>query len=69
MSSDEVSKVRDTFQQIEREKREQQGMGMGLVVVQRLIELHNGTFEIGSVSGKGTQVTFSLPIYTADDMP
>ncbi len=63
MSRDEMRKATGTFQQVQRETREQQGLGMGLVVVQQLIELHGGTFEIGSVSGKGTQVTFSLPIY------
>ena len=40
---------------------EQQGVGLGLVIAKRLIELHDGDFEIVSEDGNGTTVTFTIP--------
>ena len=50
------------FHQIDRRHQEQQGMGMGLPLARRLIEVHGGTLEIQSVVGRGTQVTVQLPL-------
>ena len=52
------------FSQLDREINEQQGMGMGLALAQRIIDVHGGTLEILSIVGKGTQVTISLPVVT-----
>ena len=51
----------EAFQQVDRDSREQQGIGMGLPLAKRIIEIHGGKLEIQSVVGKGTQVTVSLP--------
>ncbi len=53
------------FTQLDRETREQQGMGMGLALAQRIIEVHGGTLDILSIVDKGTQLTISLPIVTS----
>lgn len=50
----------DTLTQFEREIYEQQGVGMGLVISRRLVELHDGRLEIRSEVGKGTSVKFWL---------
>lgn len=55
----------ESFQQVDRASREQQGMGMGLPLAKRIIEIHGGSLEIQSVVGKGTQVVVSLPIVQA----
>jgi signal transduction histidine kinase len=52
----------EDFQQVDRDTREQQGIGMGLPLAKRIIEIHNGNLEIKSVVGKGTQVVVGLPI-------
>ncbi|NOY78653.1 MAG: GAF domain-containing protein [Calditrichaeota bacterium] len=37
------------------------GTGLGLPIVKRIVEDHSGTIDIKSVSGKGTQVIITLP--------
>jgi len=37
------------------------GTGYGLPICKNIVEAHNGTISIESVSGKGTAVTFALP--------
>ena len=38
------------------------GSGIGLAVVDEIIKLHSGTFDIDSVYGQGTTVTITLPL-------
>lgn len=48
--------------QFERKIYEQQGVGLGLIISKRLVEIHDGSFEIDSSIGQGTKIKFSLPI-------
>ncbi len=38
------------------------GMGMGLAVAKRFIELHNGEITVNSEEGKGCEITIMLPV-------
>lgn len=49
------------YRQFRRKTQEQQGIGLGLVIAKRLIELHGGTFTISSALGMGTSITFTIP--------
>jgi signal transduction histidine kinase len=40
------------FVQFDREENEQQGMGVGLSIARKIVELHGGTFDITSEKGK-----------------
>jgi PAS domain S-box-containing protein len=41
------------------------GTGLGLVIVQRCLELHGGTLQLQSAVGAGTTMTVRLPVYTS----
>lgn len=49
------------YRQFRRKTQEQQGIGLGLVIAKRLVELHGGTFTVSSALGLGTSITFTLP--------
>ncbi len=60
MSKQEANQAQQAFEQINRERFEQQGLGLGLTIARQLIELNDGLFEISSASGKGTQITMGF---------
>lgn len=41
--------------------RSQGGFGLGLAIVKRIVELHNGTIDVQSVVGQGTEFVVTLP--------
>ena len=51
------------FKQFNRSKFEQQGLGIGLYLVKRLLEFNQGEFKICSVEGEGTKITVTLPCF------
>jgi two-component system sensor histidine kinase/response regulator len=55
MTADEIKKI-GAFQQFDRKKQEQQGLGLGLILAQKLAALSHAKFSITSQPGVGTQV-------------
>lgn len=51
-----------SFQQIGREEREQQGIGIGLTLAQRIIDAHGGALDLRSTPGQGTKVIANIPL-------
>ncbi len=60
MQEHELNEI-GAYRQFRRQSQEQQGIGLGLVIAKRLVELHGGTFSVSSALGMGTSVTFSVP--------
>jgi signal transduction histidine kinase len=61
MSREEIAEI-SAFQQFQRQHYEQQGLGLGLTLVQRLLELYHGHFHIESAPGEYTKVEIRLPL-------
>ena len=59
MTNEQVLDV-GAYMQFERKMYEQQGVGLGLVLSKKLIELHDGIFSIFSQTGIGTEIKISL---------
>jgi len=60
MTEDQISKV-GAFMQFERKQHEQQGAGLGLKIVSKIVEKYGGKFSISSVYKKETTVSLELP--------
>jgi two-component system, sensor histidine kinase and response regulator len=62
MSEDQVKKIH-MFMQFDRERHEQQGLGLGLMIAKRLTEIHGGTMSVRSIRGDGTTISLSFPLF------
>jgi len=63
---DQLQNALREFHQINRSDQEQQGMGLGLPLARRIVEVHRGDLDIQSQVGRGTQVTVRLPLANPD---
>lgn len=63
IDQNDLQHVKDKFYKANNTVR---GTGIGLAVVDEIIGMHNGTFEIKSEKGKGTVVEISIPVYTKE---
>lgn len=61
MSDDQIQKIH-AFMQFDRERHEQQGLGLGLMIAKRLLKIHDGKLEITSGLGQGTTMAITLPL-------
>jgi two-component system, sensor histidine kinase and response regulator len=59
-STEHITRV-GAYMQFERKMHEQQGLGLGLAIAKRLIELHGGSLTIQSKRGASTSMTVKLP--------
>ena len=58
-----LPRIFDLFTQAERSlDRAQGGLGIGLALVQRLVEMHGGTVGVSSVLGQGSEFVVRLPL-------
>ena len=59
MSEEQISSI-GGYMQFERQKNEQQGLGLGLITAKRFTEIYGGSFTLESSINIGTTVTISL---------
>jgi signal transduction histidine kinase len=62
IAEEDIAHIFQRFQQIDRDKMEQQGTGQGLYIAQSLIQLHSGKITVASQPGEGSTFTIHLPI-------
>lgn len=61
LTEEQIKQV-DAYMQFERKVYEQQGAGLGLSIVLRLLDLHNGDFYIDSKFDSGTSIIIKIPL-------
>jgi len=60
---DKIRKMFDRFYQLDDHMtRKQAGFGLGLSIVKRLVDLHDGKIDVSSEKGKGTMFRITLPL-------
>jgi PAS domain S-box-containing protein len=70
IARDDLSRLTDPFERGRRDPyRSEEGTGLGLTIVNSLVELHGGKLNIESELGKGTRVRISLPLKPAGKSP
>ncbi len=70
MTTEQVTRIFDKFYRVDASSTSKQGLGLGMTIVKNIIDAHGGRIWIDSEAGKGTVVSFQLPVPgTADDSP
>ncbi len=61
MEQEELSKITEAFYRVDKSRsRAQGGVGLGLTLCNRIVEVHNGSMEFKSKPGKGSKVVVRL---------
>ncbi len=61
IAPEELAFIFERYKQLEKESPIEKGMGIGLAVVKKILELHQTSIEVISEPGKGTMFGFILP--------
>ncbi len=65
LKTDDIGDI-DAYIQFERTQNEQQGLGLGLSIVRKILDIYRGTIEFKSEPEKYTKVLVSIPIAISD---
>lgn len=70
MDADNLENLFNSFSQIDSKRNRQEGgIGLGLAISQRLVELMDGFIGVESKIGEGTEIQFVIPQKIEDEMP
>lgn len=67
----QLPRVFDEFYRVDQKlnSKRQGGVGLGLTLVQHIVQAHQGAIRVRSVEGKGSTFSLTLPIPPDDDTP
>jgi signal transduction histidine kinase/HAMP domain-containing protein len=65
--AEEAEKIFDEFYQITRPGIESRGVGLGLAISKKLVEMHGGKIGVKSEMGKGSTFYFTVPVQSGTD--
>lgn len=66
MTKDQLAKIFDKFYRVDASNTAAPGLGLGMALAKNIIEAHGGTMQATSRPGKGTSVSFTLPLSSSD---
>ena len=70
IAAEETEKIFDEFYQVTRPgQNKSQGVGLGLAISRKLVEMHGGRIWVESESGKGSKFHFTLPTQPEANLP
>ena len=61
IAPEDHKRVLQPFERVDSAQQDSRGAGLGLTLVQNIVTLHGGAFDLDSVLGEGTTVTLLLP--------
>jgi two-component system heavy metal sensor histidine kinase CusS len=67
IAADDLPKLFDRFYRPPAARAAGRGVGLGLAIVRRAVELHGGTVAVESTPGSGTRVRLHFPVASRDD--
>lgn len=62
IAPEDQSFIFERYKQLQNDDSSKKGMGIGLAIVKKILELHQSTIEVSSEPGKGTAFKFVLPV-------
>jgi len=62
MTSEQAEKIFDRFYRADMSSTALEGTGLGMSIVKNIIEAHGGKIWVESELGKGTTVSFTIPL-------
>ncbi len=65
MTPQEAARVFDKFYRVDTSNRAIAGVGLGMNIAKSIVEAHGGTIRVDSRAGRGTTVSFELPLDAA----
>ena len=66
ISKEEQERLFEPYQQLEAERTRLSGLGLGLSLSKKLVELHGGQIWVQSEKGKGSTFSFSIPLKASE---
>lgn len=67
MSEEVVRRAFDKFYRADVSQSAPQGLGMGLCIARKIVEMHDGEMTLKSRPGEGTTISFTLPVSAGTD--